>query len=265
MAVEVGCKNALYGIAGARCPVCEGVGRPLGEVGGCAVRECRNGHAPVLLSWQWSSVAEYEATYSETSDYHTAMQQAEGQAPSWERDTEHMGAALARLRQLQLFVPSGRLLDIGAGTGAFVAMAQAYGYKAQGIEPTEMAYRARTLGRDVQCGVWHEMEGRWDVITMHDVWEHLTNPVMALDWMMLHLRPGGMAVIEIPEWGGPQARRWLLNWKHIRPMQHLFLPSDGAAREMFESGGYCVEAAIRPQRGELGKIAYYLSDGNGTG
>src|SRR5688572_20145252 len=53
--------------------------------------------------------------------------------------------ARVRLRWLTRVTPGGRLLDVGAAGGAFVAEAAAAGYDAWGLEPTPaFAHHART-------------------------------------------------------------------------------------------------------------------------
>jgi SAM-dependent methyltransferase len=253
-------------VAGFRCPLCYRAGESIGERDGYVLRQCRGRgsylpHAPILLSWQWDSVAEYEALYTQPERYHKEMQCSEGQPESWMRDAEHLAAARARLQFLQTLMPSGTVLDIGAGTGAFVAMAQAFGYDAFGIEPSELANEAQKIGRTVKFGSWSSLNihDSADIVTLHDVWEHLVSPVYCLKYLARLLRPGGLIVVEIPEWDCPQARQQGVLWRHVRPLQHVFLPSDDAARALFAMAGLQVEAMMRPRRGQIGKIAYYLS------
>jgi hypothetical protein len=42
---------------------------------------------------------------------------------------------------------------------------------------------------------------RYSLITMTHVLEHLQRPVAGLTWIRRHLAPGGLAVIEVPNWG----------------------------------------------------------------
>lgn len=244
--------------AGKVCPLCGETGFALGFRDGHYLRECRC-TGRVLLSWQWDDTAHYEQLYRAPHRYHTACQQAGGQLPSVERDLEHLRAAHCRLRQLQLFIPRGTVLDIGAGTGAFVEEAIGFGYTAEGLEISpDMIDWARAQGRRVAHGTWREARPAWSVITLHDVWEHLTAPQECLEHLRDCLEPEGMLVIELPEWHCPQAQAAGLAWRHIRPEQHIWLPDETAARAMFERAGLILEAMIRPLRGSLGKATYYL-------
>jgi hypothetical protein len=93
---------------------------------------------------------------------------------------------------------------------------------------------------------------------MSDVFEHLTAPRKCLDGVWSALKYDGMLVIEMPEEGCPQAQQQGMSWRHYRPLQHVYLYTEGAARSLFEQKGFYVEAVTRPLRGSIGKIVYYL-------
>lgn len=257
--------NNLSGVAGYECPLCGGRGEIIGSKNGEALRECADGHDPVLLSWHWGTVEEYESLYSVPMKYHLELMKSAGQETSTERDSEYRVAAHYRYSLIAALTaqPSNEerptVLDVGAGAGAFVDVAPLYGYEALGIEPDSYATSwARNNGRNVIQGTWADVAGQWDVITMHDVWEHLVSPMECLEKLRAAMCAGGLLVVELPEYLSPHHRSEGWAWRHIKPEQHIFLPSDGAAREMFRRAGLTVDAAIRPKLGALGKIAYYL-------
>ncbi len=101
----------------------------------------------------------------------------------------------------------GRLLDIGCGTGAFLCVAQEYGWVLEGVEISpELARQARA---NVPAAV--VTEGRfetlaltprsYDLITMWDVIEHVIDPVAVVRAMRQLLRPGGLMVFCTPDEG----------------------------------------------------------------
>ncbi len=233
-------------IVGRDCPLCGDTGR---ERGGA--REC----CGCLLSWTWPSESAYEDWYR-SGTYHTEEQSSQGQATTALRDTEHQRAAVSRLRIMEALGLSGSLLDIGAAMGSFVAAASTRGWEAIGVEPcAEMVRQAQALGRPVIIGSSSDLPGsRFDVVTCHDVLEHLTRPHAALLAMKSRLQSDGCLVVEMPEYLAPCG-----DWsRHIRPRQHVCLYTERAARELFDQCGFTIEAMIRPLRGDLAKAAYYL-------
>jgi SAM-dependent methyltransferase len=152
------------------------------------------------------------------------------------------------------------LLDVGCATGALVHAAAARGLLARGLDPNaEMVHLAQEWNRPVALGGWQAATGRWDVVTLLDVLEHLTRPLACLQRLRSLLTPGGTLVVEWPEWDCPAARAQGPAWKHVRPLQHLCLYSDPAARALLHRSGLAVRSAHRPHEGKLGKITYYLT------
>lgn len=240
------------------CPLCNGAGEPVGTVEGVIIREC----CGCLLSWAWESEEAYHAFYADIRQFHTGQQAAEGHLPTKERDAEHLKASRNRVKVLAglyTFPAYTRILDVGAGGGSFVAACKEICWEAFGIEPcAELAMWARCRGRKVECGNWQDVDGEWEVITLHDVVEHLTNPGSCLAYLRSCLSENGLMVIEMPEWGSQQANREGLAWRHCLPKQHVCLYSEMSARVLFGRVGLRVEAIVRPLRGEIGKIVYYL-------
>jgi SAM-dependent methyltransferase len=248
-------------IAGQSCPLCGGEGHVFGIRDGYPIRECRCVGSS-LLSWQWESEAAYHALYT-NGRYHQDCVVAEGQPgqqDSRHRDDEYCRAAQSRLEFLEIMAPAPLdILDIGCGTGAFIAEARGCGYAAAGLEPDQsMVDWARSRGRNVACGTWEDVVDTCGIITLHDVFEHLTRPEECLERLKFCLAPDGLLVIEIPEWGCPESKSLGLSWRHIKPLQHIWLPDETAARAMFERAGFEVVAIIRPRRGTLGKVSLYL-------
>ena len=74
-----------------------------------------------------------------------------------------------------------RLLDVGANTGVFLSTIRDKVKSAEGIEASKKAAEAgRTIyGLDIQAGLIDEVnlpDNHFDVITMFDIVEHLTDP-----------------------------------------------------------------------------------------
>jgi SAM-dependent methyltransferase len=99
-----------------------------------------------------------------------------------------------------------RVLDIGCGQGALVAVMARDGYDAWGVDVSpEQVDLARTAGsKQIVQGDFHEIlaasPGGWAAITATDVLEHLTKEELlhAMDSIRRALRPGGAFVARVP-------------------------------------------------------------------
>src|ERR1017187_3192647 len=99
----------------------------------------------------------------------------------------------------------GRLLDVGCGLGIFMQRAREYGWAGQGCDTSPHWVRhARDLLGD-HVAVTHASvldlnpdAGRYDLITLWDVLEHIYDPLPALAHLRRLLAPGGRVFIRTP-------------------------------------------------------------------
>jgi SAM-dependent methyltransferase len=117
-------------------------------------------------------------------------------------------AELAQTDRLEIFeqhLPSTRrrLLDIGSGPGFFLKAAQAHGWSVLGIEPSrQAAAHARGLGVEIVEGFFNARTapglGRFDVVHLNNVLEHIPDPTTLLSLARGLLDPGGLICVNVP-------------------------------------------------------------------
>jgi SAM-dependent methyltransferase len=115
----------------------------------------------------------------------------------YEADERLLKASFLRKLQLvnKLTPQIGTLLDIGCAAGYFVELALSQGWNAYGLEISRFAAsKARRRGLRVVNGVSPAVfqSGRFDVVTMWDVVEHLLDPTKSLQEVNRVLKPGGL-------------------------------------------------------------------------
>ncbi len=113
------------------------------------------------------------------------------------------------------------LLDIGSGTGGLCLEARSAGLEAEGIEPSTWAVQiAREQGLIVSEGYFPahiDPQRRFDVITICDVIEHVSDPIGLLKSAHNHLNVGGLLIVVTPDIGSFAARVTGSKWWHFRP------------------------------------------------
>jgi SAM-dependent methyltransferase len=143
--------------------------------------------------------------------------------------------------------PAGRLLEIGCAYGFFLQEAAAF-YDIQGLEISEDAAAfCRQRGLPVLTGVADEAAfaklGRFDVIVLLDVIEHLPDPARTLALCGRHLDREGVIVITTGDFASLYARLSGRNWRLMTPPQHLwyFTPKSMArlSASVGLGGGVC--------------------------
>lgn len=135
----------------------------------------------------------------------------------------------------------GRHLDIGCGGGVFIHtfLEKNPDWLAFGVEPTpafaEVA--GRRLNRPVICGSYRSglFPGKFDLITINQVLEHIQDPVAFLKDVQSDLAPNGMVYIEVPD---------ILDFGHLPAehdrflVQHLWIFSEASLTNVCQQAGY---------------------------
>jgi 2-polyprenyl-3-methyl-5-hydroxy-6-metoxy-1,4-benzoquinol methylase len=109
-----------------------------------------------------------------------------------------------RLEQLGRRLPArARILDVGSGSGEWLAALAAAGHQVSGVEPDPHygEYARQQYGVSVETAGILDLErpeGSLDVITLFHVLEHLPDPLAVLAKFRGWLRPGGLLIVEVP-------------------------------------------------------------------
>lgn len=149
-----------------------------------------------------------------------------------------------RLQAIQHFQSGGKLLEVGCGTGIFLAEAQrARRWELTALEPNKEAasYIEKTLQIPVLADRFAEANlpaNHFDVITMWNVLEHLDHPINDLRRAHQLLKDGGWFVFSIPNLEGLEAKvfgRYWLGWELPR---HLYLFPQKQLRRILDEIGF---------------------------
>jgi 2-polyprenyl-3-methyl-5-hydroxy-6-metoxy-1,4-benzoquinol methylase len=111
----------------------------------------------------------------------------------------------SRVRMVAGILGRGRLniLDFGAASGDFVAIARAQGHFCEGIELSADARQAALTMHGIKLLSGAEAEnlpsGEMDVVHMNHVLEHMPDPLAHLRWCRERLSSSGLLIIEVPQ------------------------------------------------------------------
>lgn len=139
----------------------------------------------------------------------------------------------SRLRRLQLVgmvhaLVDGRrdaaILDVGAGSGTFVAMLRDLGYTHSiGIDPYLAANVVDHRGLLVKNVELAEVSGEFRVISFHHSLEHVPDQLGTLAHARRLVAPGGTIVVRIPVVDSDAWRSYGANWVQLDAPRHLYL------------------------------------------
>ena len=124
------------------------------------------------------------------------------------------------------FSKKGTLLDIGAGTGDFLAQAKKNGWHVTGIEINE---KARAIANTKLEGCVQDAQTlntlpkhSFDIITLWHVLEHLPDPQQALLLYKSLLKPEGTLIIAVPNYKSYDASYYKHYWAAYDVPRHLW-------------------------------------------
>ena len=167
-----------------------------------------------------------------------------------------------RFETLATLLPDqGRILDVGASRGWFLAEAKTRGWEISGLEAGADAieFARSEFGVEIDQGTIEEANypsNHFDAVHISHVLEHVRDPRLAFTRMHLWLRPEGVLVVEVPyEFGDlfDRARRWLLRRPpspNIVPSTHLYFFTLKSLSLLLGQCGFQVLKTATPRRNQ---------------
>jgi len=158
---------------------------------------------------------------------------------------------VSRVRKLETYSPvKGTVIDIGCGKGFLLNAFQKKGWKVQGIELSETAARhARVkFGINVHIGsVSNPTFDResFDAAILWHVLEHTDQPGQMLMDLWPLLKPNGMLLLGVPNWGCPEARLSKSRWFHLDVPRHLAHFTEASLTQLLKNSGFEVVRRFR--------------------
>ena len=175
------------------------------------------------------------------AEYFLGNESEEGRKTTSELKQATAQHYLAELTRYQ-GAPSGRLLEVGCGTGDFLAEAEAAGYEVLGVEYAEAA--CATANERLKHGRVEQGElkaaklpdSHFDVCVLNDVIEHVRDPIAFLREIQRVLRPGGALFIATPSLDSWSARFMKERWMEWKPEHLLYFNAQNIQTALLKTG-----------------------------
>lgn len=133
------------------------------------------------------------------------------------------------LKILKKYKNSGDLLDIGCNIGIFADLAQKNGYNAYGIDLSskaiEIGKKEFNLGDRLMSGKLEKINfpaNKFDIVTYLHVLEHIPDLSAELAKAYEVLKPGGIILIETPNFNSIWRKILGTRWYPLAPHQHVW-------------------------------------------
>jgi SAM-dependent methyltransferase len=133
-----------------------------------------------------------------------------------------------RVRQVERHAGGrpGRVLDVGCGRGFLLDAFRRRGWAVEGTELSEGSsrYAREVLGLRIHLGALQDLglpAESFDAVAIWHVLEHVGDPGAVLAEARRLLRPGGVLLVGVPNFGSLEARATRAGWFHLDVPRHL--------------------------------------------
>jgi len=183
--------------------------------------------------------------YYESEDY---ISHTDGKRSLFEK-AYHLVKNIALKNKLNLInslsKSKGNLLDIGAGTGDFLALAKDNGWHTIGVEPNQKA-KAIAVKKGVSFveSTKPLADNSFDVITMWHVLEHVPDLENQISELKRLLKADGTVLIAVPNFNSYDAKHYGKFWAAFDAPRHLWHFSKTAIKKLFEKEEMTLEKVL---------------------
>ena len=171
--------------------------------------------------------------------------------------------AMRHKKIIDMYMPGrGSLLDVGCASGAFLRVMRDAGWDAHGVEPSESQFRRASELLGGTAHIWQcvlqdaPLSKEFDVVTLWDVLEHVTEPTAFLELAAMHLKGAGYLILHVPRVDSLAARLLGSRWPLLLA-EHLNYFTVPSLRICGESAGLrLVQTGQRPSSFSLKYIFF---------
>jgi SAM-dependent methyltransferase len=130
-------------------------------------------------------------------------------------------------------IPTGAvILDVGCGSGQLIRNMKRLGFDhVTGIDPY-IDHDLHYEGVDILRRTLDEADGTYDVVMLHHSFEHMAQPVRAMQDLRRLLKPDGRLLLRIPVAASYAWQHYGVNWIGLDPPRHLFLHSPASIERL---------------------------------
>lgn len=157
---------------------------------------------------------------------------------------------------------TGRMLDVGCGSGAFLKKMRDHGWEVTGMEPDQKA--AARITNENGIPVFQSIEDvcesqphAFDMIVLSHVIEHLPDPVASLRDLTKLLAPSGKLIVTTPNAASLGARIFGRYWRGLEPPRHFNVFTPASLKLAFEAAGLTMQNSSTEVR--MARGIWYLS------
>ena len=143
----------------------------------------------------------------------------------------------------ELLAPHSRIFEIGCGRGLLLASLAHRGHECHGTERSELAARRarKNVGLKIYTSPLEQCSlepNYFDLVILWHVLEHMEQPGHCLSYISRVLKPGGLLLVEVPNYSSLQSRLAGKYWFHLDINRHLYHFSKEGLKELLDKSDF---------------------------
>ncbi len=186
--------------------------------------------------------------YYKTEDYISHTDSAKGLINSVYHKVRRLTISRKRKLLEKYCGKQGSLLDIGCGTGSFLAEMQQHKWDAAGLEPDETARQIASSKHQIMArepaALFNFEREIFDAITMWHVLEHVHTLDSYMQQINKILKPAGRFFIAVPNYTSKDALTYGADWAAWDVPRHLYHFSPKGLKTLAERHGFLLEQML---------------------
>lgn len=165
------------------------------------------------------------------------------------------------------YVKSGKILDLGCGTGDTLVLLKQLGWDVYGMDIDERAIstgKRRGL-KNLRLGAYKDLDkypdNYFDAIRLYHVIEHLDDPGLCLRLINKKLKKNGELAMGTPNVESLISKIFKSYWYNLDSPRHLFVFSPDTLKKLTQKNGFYVSRIEFCSAGGIaGSIQYFIND-----
>jgi 2-polyprenyl-3-methyl-5-hydroxy-6-metoxy-1,4-benzoquinol methylase len=208
-----------------------------------------------------SSFDHITETFYENSGMHTSEVDRE----AWQRETAWDDER--RVISFRRIIENKSLLDFGCGNGGFLIRAREVAHSVKGIEADNCLKEWFAQEKLPVFSSINETPGKFNVITLFHVLEHIADPRAILMKLAERLEPGGQLIVELPSASDALLTLYKSHeFSHFTYWScHLYLFTSATLAALAKQSGLQLNYIRQLQRYPLSNHLYWLANGKPGG